>query len=505
MKVFLLAKDRDFDQEGKLPPNEADLVRDLELEQIFREMAAGDKFILAIVRKVMLTSLCDPAEIIYRQEVLRECIEKPEIIREIYDLALETLAGINKVSFLGVGFFSKDNPEITLHRAVQQLKYLETMLKRLWDLANKYRLEFHYPGFYRFFRMLREELDEEYFEAIESHLEQLGFMEGVLVSAELGEGHKGKNYTLLKNVESKQSWIRRVASPVLGRSSNTIVIPERDEPGFRALEELRGRGINSAANAVARSSDHVMSFFSNLRYELAFYVGCLNLFSALTRKGEPICFPNPLPKGGPSFVAKDLYDPSLSLRLSDRCVGNCVNADGMPLVMITGVNQGGKSTLVRSVGIAQLMMQAGMFVAASDFSADIRDALFTHFKREEDKEMESGKFEEELVRMSAIVDQLTPGATVILNESFSSTNEREGSEIGRQLVTAMLDSGVKVFFVTHFFDLATSFYNDDSRPALFLRADRKDGGGRSFLLREAEPLPTVHGNDIYRKVFGTEP
>ena len=119
--------------------------------------------------------------------------------------------------------------------------------------------------------------------------------------------------------------------------------------------------------------------------------------------------------------------------------------------------------------------------------------------------MESGKFEEELVRMSAIVDQLTPGAMVILNESLSSTNEREGSEIGRQLVRAMLDSGVKVFFVTHFFDLATSFYNHDSHPALFLRADRKDGGGRSFLLREAEPLPTVHGNDIYRKVFGTEP
>ena len=182
MKVFLLAKDSDFDLDKPPPSNESALVQDLELEKIFQVMSGGDKFVLSVVSRVMLASLTDPGAIRYRQEVLRECIEQPEIIREIYDLVIETLSGINKVSFLGVGFFSRDNPEITLHRAVQQLKFLSGMLRKLWHLGDKYKSEFHYPGFYRFFRMLREELDEEYFDKIEEHLEQLGFRDGVLIS-----------------------------------------------------------------------------------------------------------------------------------------------------------------------------------------------------------------------------------------------------------------------------------------------------------------------------------
>ena len=78
--------------------------------------------------------------------------------------------------------------------------------------------------------------------------------------------------------------------------------------------------------------------------------------------------------------------------------------------MITGANQGGKSTFLRSVGVAQLMMQTGMFVAAQAFSADVRDHVFTHFKREEDAAMESGKLDEELARMSTSPAASRPAA-----------------------------------------------------------------------------------------------
>ena len=64
--------------------------------------------------------------------------------------------------------------------------------------------------------------------------------------------------------------------------------------------------------------------------------------------------------------------------------------------MITGANQGGKSTFLRSVGLAQLMMQCGMFVAAESLRASVGQRLFTHYKREEDAAMESGKLDEEL-------------------------------------------------------------------------------------------------------------
>ena len=89
-----------------------------------------------------------------------------------------------------------------------------------------------------------------------------------------------------------------------------------------------------------------------LRAELGFYLGCLNLRERLTAKGEPVCFPVPasLVTGHAeqaSLSAHGLYDACLSLSTDARAVGNDVDADGKPLIMITGANQGGKSTFLR--------------------------------------------------------------------------------------------------------------------------------------------------------------
>jgi DNA mismatch repair ATPase MutS len=174
-------------------------------------------------------------------------------------------------------------------------------------------------------------------------------------------------------------------------------------------------------------------------------------------------------------------------------------------VMITGANQGGKSTFLRSVGLAQLMMQAGMFVPAESFRANVCAGVFTHFKREEDASMTRGKLDEELNRMSEIADTITPSGLLLCNESFASTNEREGSEIARQIVRAMVEAKVKVFFVTHLYDLASSLCRRQLQTALFLRAERKPDGARTFRVLPGEPLPTSYGEDSYRRIFGIKP
>lgn len=119
--------------------------------------------------------------------------------------------------------------------------------------------------------------------------------------------------------------------------------------------------------------------------------------------------------------------------------------------------------------------------------------------------MRRGKLDEELSRMSSVVDDLLPNSLVLLNESFASTNEREGSEIARQIVGAFVDTGVKVFYVTHMFDLAHGFYVQKMAAALFLRAERRPAGERTFRVVEGEPLPTSYGEDLYRRIFGAAP
>jgi DNA mismatch repair ATPase MutS len=91
---------------------------------------------------------------------------------------------------------------------------------------------------------------------------------------------------------------------------------------------------------------------------------------------------------------------------------------------------------------------------------------------------------------------------VLFNESFAATNEREGSELARQIVRALLEAGIKILFVTHLHDLADSFYRKHLASALFLRAERLADGRRTFRMVEAEPLPTSYGEDLYHRLGG---
>jgi len=531
MKVFLLHRDRDFavrpelrdvifeamlsgdlfairrvriDLERKKEPapvlapagSDAVLTQDLELETLWKAMADGDEFLFETAKRAVLSGLTDPDAIVYRQQVLRDCLEHPEIVRQLYDLAVQALDNERQAG----GLWFRASPDSVLHRSVQVLKLQVGVLRQLRRIAGEQAASFGSEGFTRLFAMLAEELSDDYLQAVERHLRELGFKRGVFQSAALGKGLKGRRYVV--RTPREQRWTERL--PFANHSdSYSFTIPPRDENGFKALEGIRGQGINLVANAVAQSADHIKSFFSMMRLELAFYLGCLNLHGRLAGKGEPVCFPEPLPADQLTLTANGLYDVSLTLHVGDRVVGNDVNADGKSLIMITGANQGGKSTLLRSLGLAHLMMQAGMFTGSESFRASAACGVFTHYKREEDATMESGKLDEELGRMSQIARQITRHSILLCNESFASTNEREGSEIARQIVRAMLHRQIKVFFVTHMYDLAHGFHAQQPGNALFLRAGREPDGRRTFKLAEGEPLPTSYGKDSYQRIFGT--
>jgi DNA mismatch repair ATPase MutS len=529
MKVFLLHRDQDFAVKPELrdaifgamasgdlfaitnarrdlaherrpgppaaPASDDVLAQDLELETLWNTMAAGDEFLFEMAKRGVLSSLSDPDAIVYRQRVLADCLEQPETVRQLYELAIDALENERQVASL----WGRASPDSIVRRSVQVLTLQVEILKRLRQIAEQKAGNFRSEGFRRLFAMLREELSDGYLQTVEHHLRALEFKRGLLESAALAKGNKGSRYIVRKLPE--QRWTERL--PFGNRSpSYSFTIPPRDENGFKALEEIRGKGINHVANAVAQSADHVKSFFAMLRIELAFYLGCLNLHDRLGEKGEPACFPVPYAAGQLTLTAEGIYDVCLTFHIADRVTGNDVNADGKSLVMITGANQGGKSTLLRSLGLAQLMMQCGMFVGAQSFRASVCAGVFTHYKREEDATMRGGKLDEELARMSEIAGRITPGSILLCNESFASTNEREGSEIARQVVRAMLDKQIKVLFVTHMYDLAHGFHAQGPDRALFLRAERQPDGRRTFKLVEREPLPTSYGEDSYRRVFG---
>lgn len=495
MKAFLMYQDHDFDLQQKLPSNEQTLTQDLELNTLFNAMALGDEFLFDVVKKAVLSGENDLDVILYRQNILKDCLKNSSIVRDIYTIAVESIEKVKRSYF---SVFSK-YPASILHSSIEMMQIFAEMLKKLKNIADEHADKFDSEGFTAFFEMLKKGLSDEYFTEIQNHLRELKFRNGVLISAELGEGNAGINYILRKPPDKKRSWLKRTFAKK--QSVYTFTISDRDESGARALSDLKDQGINLVANALAQSTDHIRNFFTMLRTELAFYVGCLNLNEQLAQIGEPITFPLPVASGERRHSFKGLYDVCLALIMKQKIVGNDVNADNKNLVIITGANQGGKSTFLRSIGLSQLMMQCGMFAPAEKFSSNVCDGLFTHFKREEDATMNSGKLDEELNRMSDIVDKITLNSMLLFNESFAATNEREGSEIARQIICILVEKRIKVFFVTHLYEFAHGFYDKKMENTIFLRAERQSDGGRTFKIIAGEPLQTSYGEDLYNRIF----
>jgi DNA mismatch repair ATPase MutS len=510
MKAHLMFRDRDFGWEleplamrpwtvkemPKVLPHEEVLTQDLELNTLFRAMAGGDEFLLQAAKLAVLSGLQNDQEtILYRQAIFKDCLRNESVVKDIYDLAVEATSGERR-RWLGI---ASRFPGGILSDAVRLLQVLMDVIAKLKRVADEQADKFESEGLTTLFKMLKAELADDYSAAVKTRLKELEFRDGVLMSAELGAGNQGVSYVLRQSLRPKPNWFQRIFSR--NSSAYTFHLDGRDEAGFRALSELRDEGINLVANAVAQATDHVASFFVMLRTELAFYIGCMNLHRQLDFNGLPICFPVPTQSGARKHSCVELRDACLGLSMK-RVVGNDLDADGKKLFVITGANQGGKSTFLRSIGLAQLMMQCGMFVTAESFSADICRNLFTHYKREEDTTMKSGKFDEELDRMSGIVDALTPDSMLLFNESFAATNEREGAEIATQIVRALLETRVKIFFVTHIYEFAHGLWENKMDNAAFLRAERQSDGQRTFKLPPGEPLETSFGADLYQEIFG---
>lgn len=501
MKVLLMHRDRDFDPRQAAAPNERALREDLGLDALLSAMAGEDEFLLKVARAALLAQArCDRDTILRRQAVLGDCLRNPRTVRALYGLASEAFETRRQRYFYG---YLGRYPGGILSGAVGLMDMLIEILRRLRNVGTAAATQFESTGFRALFSMLEEELSEAYLRRVEEHLRALRFKHGLLLSARVDpDAGPGIDHVLRKPNDPGGGWLQRLLR--VRPPGHSFRLHGRDEAGARILSDLRNRGLNLVANALAQSAEHVLSFFEALRAELGFYVACMNLHARLHELGLAQCFPEPWTPGGRTLRFTGLRDPGMALYMGASPVGNTVDADGAALAVVTGPNQGGKSSFLRSVGAAQLMMDCGMFVAAESFSGEISSGVFTHYKREEDEKLNSGKFDEELGRLSAIVDQIGPNALVLFNESFAATNEREGSEVSRQIVSALLEKGIRIVFVTHQYPFARSFVGRAADDVRFLRAERLADGSRTFRIVEGEPLETSYGEDVCREVFGPE-
>lgn len=489
MKANLMFKEKDFDVKAEPCFGYEYLTTDLELKRIIEVMSQGDKVVFSACSAALSHPLLSIDEICYRQEILKDALSNSNTVRRLYEITTETFKRKNS-SWCWLS--TRQYLSSTFSNAVELLKIYTDMLMQLRMVADKSISGFCSEGFVNLLTMFQRELSDDYFAEVQGHLNELKDGNGVLVSATIGRYLQGVSY-VLRRKNQKGFWHHWLFAP-------SFTIADRDDAGAKDLGNRRERAINDTANALAQAAEHLESFFRVLQNELAFYAGCINLYEKLNSLGMPACFPQILPFERRDRAWRELYDVSLALIKNTAVGGNELQVKDKRLYIITGANQGGKSTFLRSLGQAQLMLQCGMFVGAESFMAPIRKGVFSHFKKEEDRTMKSGKLDEELSRMNSIADHLQNGSLMLFNESFAATNEREGSEICRQITQALIENGVEVFSVTHLYTYAVAFLNDCETQ--YLRAERLENGERTFKVVQGKPLLTAFGEDLYKKIFG---
>ena len=489
MKVHLLLPEGRETPAGIPAMSRDALRRDLDLRTAVLGIAGRDDVIYETLMEQLFTPLLEPELLRYRHETLRDVLAHPEETMRLYRICLEA----DHMREGRVNWLQNYDVSTTFQGAVNYLLNFSTLLRLLRSLAEKYMPLFKSTGFLGLFRSLLEELTDEYLESIRRELEGQNLVDGVFFSAGLNEALETVDYVMHRREKPiKDLHIFKGQLYRLGKEAND----DKDGSDITARQE---RAVNRVANALAQSAEYLASFFDLLRKELAFYIGGLRFTQKMQELGMPWCIPVLTAADSDSRRWEELYDVSLAFRNKAAVVGNTLTAENKRLYIVTGANQGGKTTFLRSFGQAQLMAQCGLPVGAKAYAAPYRRAVFTHFRQEEDRFLKSGKLDKELEWMDRIADHVRSRDLVLFNESFASTNEREGSEIGREIAEALVESGVEVVSVSHLHMFAASFRGQEG--VQYLRAERLPSGQRTFRLIPGEPEDTAYGEDIYRRIF----
>ncbi|KNY28870.1 MutS-related protein [Pseudobacteroides cellulosolvens] len=276
---------------------------------------------------------------------------------------------------------------------------------------------------------------------------------------------------------------------------------------------------NSIQEFYGNYSGYSFDEICELKFELEFYLRFSELVWSMENRGLKLCKPRIHMSQSGNASVLELYDLSLALQmkdsgrmnLSEAIVANDLSFDeNGRIFVVTGPNKGGKTTYIRSVGIAQALFQAGCYVPAHNAEMNVVDAIHTHFPQEEVLGLQKGRLGEEIQRISQILDNSTHQSLILLNETFSSTRRVDGYYLGRDVLKLLMKKGCLGIYVTHFTELA--FDVDDLNgevpegsklASLAAGIDDFDGkgliGNRTYRIHRLKPTGFGYSRDITLK------
>ncbi len=478
-------------------PYARDLIRDLKLDLLLGTMSEGDKTVYEACASVLTNPLITAQSIRLRNEVMRDAVKNGEAFESLCTVVRELLSRTRKYAEYVKPKYDKviSNGNKTVNETEIAQIFVEG-LKGLNALLSRHKHSFQAEGLLRLCGEVNDTLSGEYISRIQARIEELSALKqgsSVMVSGHIGEGLKQADIVLDRYV-SQEKRTR------LSISFRSVAIPLNSITLIQNAQEITEKALAPLLTIITGFNRAVQSFFNKLDFQLKFFVGCVRLHRKLTELKVPVCYPE-LSDNGQHYESALLVDAGLALKDGNVPVGNDICFSKRRLALITGPNQGGKTTFLRSVGLAQLMAQCGLFVTARQYACPVFTGIFTHFPNGEDDGMRMGLLEVELNKLSKLVDALKPGALLLMNETFQTTTPGDAKLLAHEIVPALMEAGVIVLFVTHLYGYAMDVYEQKAENTLFLLAQRSGEGNNTYCMLEGPPFKTAYGQNLYKEVM----
>jgi DNA mismatch repair protein MutS len=219
--------------------------------------------------------------------------------------------------------------------------------------------------------------------------------------------------------------------------------------------------------------------------EVQVYLCYLELVGKMRRAGLPCCYPRVL-NACSELHGKNGYDLVLASRLVEEGAEVVCNdfflKNEERVIVVTGPNQGGKTTFARAFGQLHFLAALGFPIPGTEAQLPLADGVFAHFGKEESIAELRGKLEDDLIRIRDILEHCTSRSIIVMNEIFTSTTIQDALFLSWNVLERVFEKGTRGVLVTFLDELAAAGPRTVSMVA---EVDPRDPGVRTFKVLRA--------------------
>lgn len=477
---------------------------------------------------ILTELITDEAVVRWRQDILEDFINVPQLERNLQ-------RSIKTIYDNAHSVYAKSGSTQSFYEVQENILSIEAFtacMTECHEFIQKYGGRLHSEGIKRVLAELEERYNSDsYNELIKETAElKTKLAEGiksVTFSVNFDEVMRPTEIMLLsadkEPVRKKTRFERLFAhdkaaepiSKIYTRKAKEGQISEINGALFSELDALCGGYMKRVNTAIKRCYEESTDMLIKLSKQIDFYIGAKELAERTRQMGLPFCRPVIVPKVQREFCCTAMHDPVLTNRLfAERvrdnnvlpvCTNDCKMDDAARLIILSGTNNGGKTTYLRAAGLNQILAQAGLFVYAESAEISLCDRIFFLSPKEEKAGVNTSRFTEECKDLRRTIDSATENSLILMNESLSSTNPYDSQLLGEEVLRIFADIGCRLVFTTHILELAdlpaklNPAYVKSRLVSLVALCD--ENGAPTYQITEGKPDRARNAQYIFNK-FG---